>query len=264
MSRVLENAKNQITCGYNAITHKGVDLVKYKSQVCYIIAHTDGEVVWVQRGQTNNPKATGNASYGNCVKLKHGNGYYTLYAHLKFVDVKLGQKVKQGTRIGYMGDSGRAFKCHLHFEVRNEKDNRINPTPYIDADLPITNDKYQAYDNKKDKWLPFVKVGSKDYAGNIGHAISGFRISNFKYKAYDMIKQKWLPEVNGLSDYAGNLPNNIGAIAINTAGKYRYRVHLLYSNRWLTYVTGYNTKDFFNGFAGNLNEPIDAIQVDNI
>ena len=53
MSRVLENAKNQITCNYNAITHKGIDLVKYKSETCNIIAHTEGKVILIQTGQKN-------------------------------------------------------------------------------------------------------------------------------------------------------------------------------------------------------------------
>lgn len=260
-ARVLENNECRITQGYKVLTHKAVDMVKYYSSTCNITAHTEGTVVWVQTGQKHNPGSKGNASYGNCVKIKHPNGYYTLYAHLATVGVKLNQKVKTGQIIGYMGNTGNSYGAHLHWEVRDTKDNRINPTPYIDADLPSTKLEYQTYDNVKNKFLPLVNVGSKDYAGNFGHAISGFRMSQYTYKAYDMVKKTWLPAVTGMSDYAGNLPNDIGAIAIKS-DIFKYRVHLKKSNRWLGWVTGYNTNDFYNGFAGNLNEPIDAIQID--
>lgn len=263
MSRVLENGKNQITKGYNPITHKGIDLVKYKSQLDYIIAHTEGIVVWIQKYPKNNKNAKGNETYGNCVKLKHPNGYYTLYAHMKFLDVKLKEKVEKGQRLGYMGESGRAFGCHLHFEVRNEKDKRINPTPYIDSDLPSVDEKYQTYDNVKNKWLPYVKVGTNKYAGNLGNGVSGFRLSKYPYKSYDLVKKRWLPEVTGLSDYAGNLTNNMGGIAINGDGKIKYRCHTK-NGKWLPWVTGYNTKDHENGYAGNLQKTIDAIQVAEI
>ncbi len=86
MSRVLKDAKNQITCPYSK-SHKAVDVVKYKNKTCYVIAHSRGRVIWLQKGQKNNPGSTGNVSYGNCVKLKHDDGYYTLYTSLKTVEV---------------------------------------------------------------------------------------------------------------------------------------------------------------------------------
>lgn len=135
MSRILENAENQITNGFSQ-NHVAVDVVKNRNQLANIIAHSAGKVVWVQTGYKNAQGSSGNASYGNAVKIKHSNGYYTLYAHLNRVDVKVGQEVQQGQVIGYMGNSGNAYGAHLHFEVRNEKDVRINPTPYIDSDLP--------------------------------------------------------------------------------------------------------------------------------
>lgn len=263
--RVLKCDNCAITTKYNAITHKGVDLVAViggKHTTDYVIAHTEGTVVWRQTGQKNNKNAKGNASYGNCVKLKHPNGYYTLYAHLASVDVKLNQKVKKGQVLGFMGNTGRSFGAHLHWEVRNTKDNRINPTPYIDADLPNTSKQiYQVYDNKKNKWLPIVKIGSNDYAGNLGNAISGFRMSDLTYKAHDKVKKCWLPAVTGMSSYAGNLPNDIDAIAIKT-DKYKYRVHIK-GKGWLGWVTGYNTTDSKNGYAGNIGEAIDAVQIAN-
>ena len=46
-----------------------------------------------------------------------------------------GQRVSKGQIIGYMGDSGNAYGAHLHFEVR-KNGSRVNPTPYLDSDLP--------------------------------------------------------------------------------------------------------------------------------
>ena len=260
-SRVLKNADNQITCKYNGVTHKGVDVVKYKSETCPIIAHTAGKVIWLQTGQKNNTKAKGNATYGNAVKLKHNDGYRTLYAHMAKVYVKEGQWVEKGQEIGYMGNTGKSYGAHLHFEVRNTLDVRINPTPYLDANLPKTKAYYQVYDNVKNKWLPIVVIGSKDYAGNRKHGISGFRTEEAEeYRAYDMIKKKWLPPVKSFGDYAGNVTNNIGAIAIKSKNL-KYRVHVKERNKWLGWITGYDINDFDKGFAGNKNEVIDEIQV---
>lgn len=135
MSRVLEG-ENQITQKYKAGIHNGIDLVKKTLSPSYIIAHSDGEVV----GVVNNINWTkyGSGSYGNYVKIKHDNGMYTMYAHLKYgsVKVKKGTRVIIGERLGYMGATGSATGVHLHFEVRDENDKKIDPTPYIDSDLP--------------------------------------------------------------------------------------------------------------------------------
>ena len=136
MSRILKTGENQITNGYGN-GHTGIDIVKNHNSLDTIVAHTDGTVVMVQTGKSNNKGSTGNESYGNFVKIKHANGYYTLYAHMKEVYVKNGDIVKKGQDIGYMGDTGNAYGAHVHFEVRNESDKTIDPTAYIDSDLPV-------------------------------------------------------------------------------------------------------------------------------
>ena len=136
LSRVLKTGQNQITQGYKSGSHDGIDIVKNRNELDYIMAHSPGTVSYVQTGYKNNPGSSGNASYGNLVKIKHTNGYYTLYAHLDSVSVKTGQTVTKGQTIGFMGNSGNSYGAHLHFEVRNTSDVRINPTPYINADLP--------------------------------------------------------------------------------------------------------------------------------
>ena len=72
--------------------------------------------------------------YGNYVKINHGFGYETLYAHMSKYIVKRGQKVKRGEVIGYVGNSGISTAPHLHYEVR--KDNKkINPMNFYYNDL---------------------------------------------------------------------------------------------------------------------------------
>ena len=134
-SRVLQTQENKITRGFGN-GHSGVDLGWQTTQTDGIIAHSDGTVVFCQTGYGNNQGSTGNASYGNCVKLQHANGYYTLYAHLSDVTVKYGQKVTKGQVIGHMGNTGNSYGTHLHFEVRRNANTCIDPAPYIAADLP--------------------------------------------------------------------------------------------------------------------------------
>lgn len=56
-------------------------------------------------------------SYGYYVKIDHGNGFETLYAHCSVICVTPGQPVRQGEVIGYVGSTGNSTGNHLHFEV---------------------------------------------------------------------------------------------------------------------------------------------------
>ncbi len=56
--------------------------------------------------------------YGNVIQLQHGAGKTTIYAHLTKIDVRQGQRVEQGQRIGTVGATGWATGPHLHFEFR--------------------------------------------------------------------------------------------------------------------------------------------------
>ncbi|MFG1777180.1 M23 family metallopeptidase [Micromonospora sp. NPDC049051] len=60
----------------------------------------------------------GDTSYGRYVRINHGNGYTTYYAHLSGFNVSVGQTVGYGTTIGYVGTSGGSTGSHLHYEQR--------------------------------------------------------------------------------------------------------------------------------------------------
>ena len=94
--------------------HTGVDLKTKPND--NVRAVFDGIVI-------SSGPATG---YGNCIKVKHGNGLTTLYAHQSRNLVKAGQRVKAGQVIGLTGRTGRATTEHLHFEIFF-CDRRYNP-----------------------------------------------------------------------------------------------------------------------------------------
>ncbi|WP_322893761.1 MULTISPECIES: M23 family metallopeptidase [unclassified Yoonia] len=72
------------------------------------------------------------SSYGRLIKIRHDFGIETRFAHLNTIDVKVGQRVSRGERIGAMGNSGRSTGPHLHYEVR-VNGNPVNPMTYIRA-----------------------------------------------------------------------------------------------------------------------------------
>jgi len=75
------------------------------------------------------------------------------------------------------------------------------------------------------------------------------------------VGKKWLSEVKNLEDHAGIRGIAVTDVAIKvSSGKLRYRVHV-YKGKWLPWVTGYNTADHNNGYAGN-GKPIDAIEIE--
>lgn len=70
----------------------------------------------------------------------------------------------------------------------------------------------------------------------------------------------WLPAVKDLEDFAGIVGKSITDVALKVnAGTVKYRVHVK-SGKWLPYVSGYDTGDAKNGYAGN-GKPIDAVQI---
>ncbi len=78
--------------------------------------------------------------YGRNIVVNHGYGYKTLYAHLSKFNVKMGQKVKRGETIGFIGNTGTSTSPHLHYEVR-KSDKPQNPARYFFNDL--TDEEYE-------------------------------------------------------------------------------------------------------------------------
>ena len=68
--------------------------------------------------------------YGNLIKIDHGRGVETRYAHLSKMHVAPGTRVKRGQVIGLMGSTGRSTGSHLHYEVRIDG-RAVNPVPFM-------------------------------------------------------------------------------------------------------------------------------------
>ncbi|OQD41859.1 MULTISPECIES: M23 family metallopeptidase [Flavobacteriaceae] len=80
-------------------------------------------------------RADNNSSgYGKHIRIEHGHGYMSLYAHLSKYNVTPGQKVKRGDLIGFVGNTGRSEAPHLHYEVWKDGE-RINPINFYYGSL---------------------------------------------------------------------------------------------------------------------------------
>jgi murein DD-endopeptidase MepM/ murein hydrolase activator NlpD len=92
--------------------HGGVDIAAPTGTP--VFATRDGVVV----------KAASQGGYGKLVRVRHAYGYETYYGHLSRINVKAGQKVRKGERLGLVGSTGRSTGPHLHFEVRKNGSRR--------------------------------------------------------------------------------------------------------------------------------------------
>ncbi len=104
--------------------HPGIDIANDYNTPIY--ASADGEVIY----------AGVLSGYGNVIKIDHGYGYITMYAHLKKILVSNGTKVSRHQLIAKMGSTGKSTGPHLHYEVRlfNKK---TDPFKFIDRDTVV-------------------------------------------------------------------------------------------------------------------------------
>ena len=112
--------------------HTGIDFTARPGTPVY--ATGDGVVRIAGRN------AEGLSGYGVVVAIDHGYGFRTLYAHLKGTNVRVGQHVKRGEKIGEVGSTGLSTGNHLHYEVILNG-NKVNPIYYFFNDL--TPDEYE-------------------------------------------------------------------------------------------------------------------------
>lgn len=96
--------------------HRGIDIAAPIGTP--IFAAATGEVIFA---------GWNSGGYGNLVKVEHPDGSVTFYAHNNKILVRRGQQVKQGQQIAEMGSTGFSTGPHLHFEIRTDGKNAINP-----------------------------------------------------------------------------------------------------------------------------------------
>lgn len=127
----IEKDKGRLVSGYGIRFHPilkyrrmhwGIDFSAPTGTPIYATA--DGEISFTGR----------KGGYGNCVVIKHGFGYETLYGHMNQISVRRKQKVKRFEIIGYVGNTGLSRAPHVHYEVI--KDNKkINPVNFFYNDF---------------------------------------------------------------------------------------------------------------------------------
>ena len=102
----------------NAEFHPGIDFKGNRGDEAKCTAN--GKVVFAGRM----------GGYGNCVRIAHGNNFETLYGHLSHINVRVGQDVTAGQKIGEVGSTGHSTGNHLHYEVR-KNGKAINPVHFL-------------------------------------------------------------------------------------------------------------------------------------
>ena len=103
--------------------HRGIDLAAAQGEPIY--ASKAGTVI----------KAEFHPSWGNYVAIEHEDGTTALYAHQQEYQVKVGDKVKQGQIIGYVGSTGNSTGSHLHFELC--LDHSLNQSQLVDPETVL-------------------------------------------------------------------------------------------------------------------------------
>ena len=99
--------------------HLGFDLSDVQNEP--IMAANDGRVVW----------AGDLGIYGNCIVLDHGYGLQSIYGHSREIDVKVGDMVKKGQKMGIAGETGFAGGVHIHFGMMIDGV-QVNPREWWD------------------------------------------------------------------------------------------------------------------------------------
>ena len=107
-----------VSSSIRSSNHTGLDIAAQIGTPIKVVA--DGIVT----------SATYSGSYGNLVKIDHGNNVETWYAHTSKMYVNVGQQVKAGDIIAAVGSTGNSTGAHLHLEIRING-NHVNPQNYL-------------------------------------------------------------------------------------------------------------------------------------
>jgi len=112
----------RFTSGYGArwgAMHQGIDIADPIGTP--ILAVMDGKVISAGPAQ----------GFGQWVRVQHDDGSISVYGHVDTIDVALGQRVTAGDQIATMGNEGRSTGPHLHFEIRPDGNNPVDPVTWF-------------------------------------------------------------------------------------------------------------------------------------
>ena len=186
--------------------HNGIDIVPLPCNNNEILAFADGVVTSVQK--------TG-VQYGTgCyVRLKHNNGLYTLYYHLKSgsVCVNVGDKVRKGQKLGIIGTTGQSTGIHLHFQIdKGSSKTSINPYDYLFNGKEFISDTPQ---NELSKYSD-EELANKVIRGDYGNGQARKNALGNRYNSVQSIVNKILIGTNE------NKPNILEMVRKTIRGDY--------------------------------------------
>ena len=121
---VVTPATGTFTSGYGerwGAMHRGIDIANSLGSPIY--AAMDGTVI-------NAGPAQG---FGNWVVIKHDGGEVSVYGHMAHYNVAVGQRVRAGEQIAQIGSEGQSTGPHLHFEIKPDGVNQVDPVPWFAA-----------------------------------------------------------------------------------------------------------------------------------
>ncbi len=165
---------------------------------------------------TYNGKKICNWGYGNGVVIKHSDGSgYSMYAHMKTVNVKKGATVNQGAVIGTLGSSGNSTGAHLHFELAAK------------ASMSGTYVKPSEGINNNTSKISYIYSTSGSNSGNSGNnnsstttASASFSLpTDATYKAKQSVSNTNAVIVNKVTKASGTKVTKMGAILMDSSGK---------------------------------------------
>lgn len=147
-------------------------------------ATADGEVIFVGVWGTG----------GNTVKMKHANGYTSIYCHMSKTNTSVGAKVKQGGCIGYVGSTGNSTGPHLHFAIQNASGQFIDPLSVVNGTVSVSS------------------TGTQDSSGtenNMSDIVIGYATSTNSSSLIDSRAKQASKSVQGLRMGGGGAAVNV-------------------------------------------------------
>jgi murein DD-endopeptidase MepM/ murein hydrolase activator NlpD len=106
--------------------HYGIDFAN-KPGTPLVASHSGTVIKVVNYCTDNSGRSKCGGGYGNHIIIQHSNGTKTLYGHARKVIVSKGSQVRQGQKIGEMGNTGRSTGAHVHFEIIKSNGQKMNP-----------------------------------------------------------------------------------------------------------------------------------------
>ncbi|XOV95155.1 MAG: peptidoglycan DD-metalloendopeptidase family protein [Bacteroidota bacterium] len=140
--------------------HFGVDLTADTG--VKVLATADGKV----------SVAEYKSGWGNHVKVDHGNGYETFYAHMHELKVLTGQNLKKGDVIGTVGNTGKSNGPHLHYEVI-EEGKHVDPISFISDIHTDIGQEQGGTSNSSKNWASYTRDGKTYRVNNVKRTVIG-------------------------------------------------------------------------------------------